>query len=95
MFTWSHEELMEVDLSLQKAWGFYTNPTNWLKWEDRFDAFVLDGILRTGSQIKAKIKNKPIHIDVLVTEVRPYHECKCLINPRKGASWPCSWSFKP
>ncbi len=80
MFTWSHEDSMEVDLSLQKAWNFYTNPTNWLKWEDRFDAFVLEGILRTGSQIKAKIKNKPIHIEMLVTEVRPYHECKCLVK---------------
>ena len=80
MFTWSHEDLMEVDLSLQKAWDFYTNPTNWLKWEDRFDAFVLEGSLRTGSQIKAKIKNKPIHIEMLVTEVRPYHECKCLVK---------------
>ena len=70
MFTWSHEDSMEVDLSLQKAWDFYTNLTNWLKWEDRFDAFVLEGTLRTGSQIKAKIKNKTIHIEMLGTEVR-------------------------
>lgn len=80
MFTWSHEDSMDVDLPLQKAWNFYTDPSNWTKWEDRFDAFILEGSLRTGSQIKAKIKNKPIHIEMLVTEVRSYHECKCLVK---------------
>lgn len=80
MFTWSHENSMDVDLPLQKAWNFYTNPSNWLKWEDRFDAFVLEGTLRAGSQIKAKIKNKSIHITILVTEIKPYHECKCLLK---------------
>src|SRR5690242_6760622 len=80
MFTWSHEDSMDVDLPLQKAWNFYTDPSNWSKWEDRFDAFVLEGTLRTGSQIKAKIKNKPIHIEIWVTEVRPYQECKCLVK---------------
>ena len=80
MFTWTCEDTIEVDLSLQKAWDFYTNPTNWLKWEDRFDAVVFDGVLRTGSQIKLKIKNKPIHIDVRITEVRPYHEYKSLVK---------------
>ena len=80
MFAWSHEDSMEVDLSLEKAWNFYTTPTNWLKWEDRFDAFVIEGTLRRGSQIKAKIKNKPIHIEILVTDVRPYHECKCFVK---------------
>jgi len=80
MFTWSHEDSMDVDLPLQKAWNFYTDPSNWPKWEDRFDACVLQGALRAGSQIKAKIKNKPIHIEIWVTEVRPYHECKCLVK---------------
>lgn len=80
MFTWSREDSMEVDLSLQKAWDFYTNPTNWLKWEDRFDAFISEGTLRTGSQIKAKIKNKPVYIKMLITEVIPYHECKYLVT---------------
>lgn len=80
MFTWSYEDPIDVDLPLQKAWDFYTDPTNWLKWEDRFDAFVLDGALKTGSQIKAKIKNKPIHIQIFIAEVRPYHECKWLVK---------------
>lgn len=80
MFTWSYEDLMEIDLSLEKAWNFYTNPTNWLKWEDRFDDFVLEGSLRTGSRIKGKIKNKQIHMEMLVTEVIPYHECKLLLK---------------
>ena len=80
MFTWLHEDSMDVDLPLQKAWDFYTNPSNWPKWEDRFDACVLEGTLRAGSRIKAKIKNKPIHIEIWVTEVRPYYECKCLVK---------------
>lgn len=78
MFTWSHEDSMEVDLPLQQAWDFYTNPANWIKWEDHFDAFILEETLRTGAQIKAKIKNKPLYIKILATEVRPYHECKYL-----------------
>jgi hypothetical protein len=80
MFTWSHEDSIEVDLSIQKAWDFYTDPNNWLKWEDRFDAITLVGSLRAGSQIKAKIKNKPIHILMLVAEVSPYRECKWLVK---------------
>lgn len=80
MFTWSHEDSMEVDLPLQKAWNFYTDPINWPKWEDQFDAFSLQGALKAGSQIKAKIKNKPIHIEIWVTEVRLYDEYKFLVK---------------
>lgn len=80
MFTWAHEDSIEVDLSLQKAWDFYMNPTNWLKWEDRFDAVVFGGSLTTGSLVKAKIKNKPVHIEIRITEVKPYHECKYLVK---------------
>lgn len=78
MFSWSYEDSMDVDLSLQKAWDFYTNPTNWLKWEEGYDAFILEGPLKPGSQIRGKIKNSPISIVTLVTEVKPYHEYKCL-----------------
>jgi len=35
MFTWSYKYSMDVDLPLKTAWNFYTNPTNWPKWEDR------------------------------------------------------------
>ncbi|MDP1608382.1 MAG: SRPBCC family protein [Chlamydiales bacterium] len=81
MFNWSHESSMEVDCSLQIAWDFFTNPSNWPKWEDRFDACVLDEELKAGSKIKVKFKNKPIQILILVAEVKPYHECKYLIKP--------------
>ena len=80
MFNWSHETSMEVDLSLQMAWDFFINPSNWPKWEERFETCVLEGEFKTGSKIKAKIKNKPIQISILVTEVRPYRECKCLVK---------------
>lgn len=80
MFTWSHQCSMDVDLSLLKAWNFYTNPTNWLKWEDRFEAFLLEGTLKVGSQIKAKIKNKPNHIIFLITDLCLYKECTCLVK---------------
>lgn len=80
MFTWSHEDSIEVNLPIQKAWTFYTNPTNWLKWEDQFDVVVFEGILKAGSQIKAKIKNRPLHIAILVTEVKPYEEFKSVVK---------------
>lgn len=32
------------------------------------------------ADIEAKIKNKPLHIRILVTEIRPYEECKYLIK---------------
>ena len=71
---------MDVDLPLQEAWNFFMNPANWPKWEDQFESCFLEGDLRAGSKIKAKIKNKPIRILILITEVRPYHECKYLIK---------------
>jgi polyketide cyclase/dehydrase/lipid transport protein len=80
MFTWMHEDSMEVDLPLQKAWNFFTDPSNWPKWENQFETCVLEGTLRAGAQIKAKIKNKPIRVVILVTEVRPYCECKYLLR---------------
>jgi hypothetical protein len=71
---------MEVNLSLRKVWDFYMNPINWPKWEDRFEACVVEEELKAGSKIKAKIKDKPIQILILVTELRPYHECKYLVK---------------
>ena len=58
MFSWSHENVIEVDLPLQIAWDFYMNPVNIPKWEDRFGACVLEEELKGGSRVRAKIKNK-------------------------------------
>src|SRR5690349_8717961 len=78
MFTFSHEESMEVNLSLAEAWDFFVNPINWPKLDDRYDTCVLEGELKAGSKIKAKFKDKLAQVLILVTELRPYHECKYL-----------------
>ncbi len=80
MFTWLYEDSMDVDLPLQKAWNFYTDPTNWSKWEDRFESFELVGGLRAGAEIKAKVKNKCAQARILVTEVKSYQECKLSVK---------------
>lgn len=80
MFKWSHEHSIEVDAPLQTAWDFYVNPSNWPKWEDRFDSCALEGQFKTGAKVKAKIKNMSAHLLILVTDVKPYHECRCLVK---------------
>jgi hypothetical protein len=44
------------------------------------ESFVLDGDFQPGAQIKLKIKNKPNHIGILVTEVQPHREYRTLIH---------------
>jgi hypothetical protein len=80
MFTWSHEDSIDVDLPLQKAWDLLINPSNWPKWEEKLDACVYEGELKAGSKIKAKIKNKPAEVVILFAEVRQYQEYKYIIK---------------
>lgn len=80
MFKWNNEDMMEVDMPLQKAWDFFTNPNNWPKWDDRLDICYFEGKLTTGSKVEVKIKNKPAKMMILVTDVRPYRECKSLVK---------------
>jgi hypothetical protein len=80
MFTWYHENSIEVNLSLQTAWNFHMSPNNWPKWMEEFESFDFEGVLKTGSNISAKVKNKPVRMLISVVEVIPYRECKCLIK---------------
>jgi hypothetical protein len=80
MFSWFHEASIEVDVPLQVAWDFCMNPSNWPKWEDRFDACAFEGTPKTGSKVKMKIKGKSVYLPVFFTEVKPYQECKLLVR---------------
>jgi hypothetical protein len=71
---------MDADLPLQGAWDFYTNPTNWPKWEDRLESCTLDETFLAGYRVRAKIKNKAAWLAILVTDVKPYQESKHLIT---------------
>ncbi len=80
MFKWNYEDMMEVDVPLQKAWDFYSNPSNWPKWDDRFGSCLLDGEFKTGSKVEIQIKNKLTSVMVLLTEVVACQECKSLVK---------------
>lgn len=80
MFRWDHKYSIEVNASIKDTWDFCTNPNHLPKWEKRFDACFLEGDFKPGAQIKAKIKDKPFHIIILITEVKPYFEYRALVN---------------
>jgi hypothetical protein len=80
MFKWACEYSIEADISLQTAWDFYANPINWPKWEERLDVCSLEGEFKTGAKVKVKIKNKPVQFSILITEVKPFHEYRTLVN---------------
>lgn len=80
MFRWGHKSSIEVNASIKDAWDFFTNPSHWPKREKRFDACFLIGDFKPGTPVKAKIKDKPIHIIILITEVKPYSEYRTLIQ---------------
>ena len=80
MFRWDHKYSIEVNASIKDAWDFFTNPSHWPKWERRFDVCFLIGDFKPGTPIKAKIKDKPIHIIILITEVKPYSEYRALVQ---------------
>jgi hypothetical protein len=80
MFKWTHEYSLEVDLPLHMAWDFFTDPSNWPKWEDRFDTCFLDGAFETGAKVTVKIKNTSVHMGILITEVKLHREYRVLIR---------------
>ncbi len=80
MFRWNHKYSIEVNTSVKCAWDFCTNPSHWPKWDKCFEACFLVGDFKPGAHIKAKIKDKPIYITILITEVKPYSEYRILMK---------------
>ena len=76
MFKWFYDCQMEADVSIQVAWNFLTNPSNWHKWTSNCDSFALDGEFKKGAQIKAKVKNRSLFFPITVTEMIPYQTYK-------------------
>ncbi len=70
-FKFSHEYSMEINLSSQKVWDFMTNPNNFPKWDDRLESCQLEGELREGAVIRAKVKNRSMTFSILITEIYP------------------------
>ncbi len=80
MFHWDQQHSLEVDASVEEAWNFYADPSHWPKWDTKFDWCLLEGAFEPGAQIRAKVKNKPHTLPILVTDVRPHAEFKLLIK---------------
>ncbi|MEX0961675.1 MAG: SRPBCC family protein [Simkaniaceae bacterium] len=80
MFRWNHQYSVEVDTPLHVAWNFFTDPSHWPLYDDRMEAFIFDGDFKSGAQVKLKLKNKPNHIGILLTEVKPHREYRTLIH---------------
>lgn len=80
MFRWKYQYAIEVDIPLQVAWNFFIDPSHWPLYDDRMEAFVFDGDFKAGAQVKLQLKNKPNHIGILVTEVKPHREYRILIH---------------
>lgn len=80
MFRWDYTFSIEVEASIEEAWSFFANPSHWPKWEKRFDTCFLTGDFEPGAQVKAKIKDRPIHVGILITDVKPYSEYRALMG---------------
>jgi len=80
MFKWVHEYSIEVDIPIQKVWEFSTSPGLWHVWNDEYETFHHEGNLKSGSVIKAKVKNANIEIPFNVTTLTPYEECTIFVK---------------
>jgi hypothetical protein len=77
MFQWQHEYFLEVNSSVQRVWDYCLDPTNWLKWNEKFESCHYDNALKEGSIIKIKIKSRvpDVYIAAHIKVLQPY-ECK-------------------
>ena len=80
IFKWFHTDSIELNIPLDKVWRLYMNPDNWPQWVDRFESCDYEGALKSGSVVKAKIKNKSIYLPIFITEIQPHKEVKILIK---------------
>ncbi len=85
LFKWSYETTVEVDLPLEKVWDFLENPANCSKWRDDIEFCHSAEPLQTGSIIKVKMKNHNVYASILITEYKPYSECKTRVKGSLGS----------
>lgn len=72
MFTWNNEHCQELDIPLQTAWDYTSDPKNWSIWNEDFECCTCEEGFKTGSIIKGKIKNSTSSIPMLLTKVENY-----------------------
>jgi len=80
MFKWAHEYSKEIDLPYRMVWDFCCNPSNWPQWIEQFESCKMEGELKTGSVVNAKIKNRNFHVPILITDVVLFNSCGMLIK---------------
>lgn len=69
MFTWNNEHCQELDIPLQKAWSYTSDPRNWSNWNKEFEYFTCEGDIKTGSIVEGKIKYLAPALPILITKV--------------------------
>ena len=82
MFKWFGEWVIEADLSPREVWDFCMNPSNWSQWTDEFESLSLEGDFKAGSTVigHANIRNSPVQIRMLLTDVQPFTNCSIFLK---------------
>lgn len=69
-----YEYSIDVDIPIQEVWKFSINPVNWSKWNEPIESFHYDEPLKTGSIIKAKMRNQNSYTTMLITELNEFEK---------------------